>query len=383
MAERTQRAPRGRLAFALMPLAALPGCVIGELATTELWRGYAWPEPVVQEQLLDRQTTQVDGSLLACAPVLENGLLWCDGPQPEPGRWWLSPKTGAEAGAEVAAALFADPDFCVVHSAAIDAVRRYAVGEVVDNEAMLELDLRLHDGALGRAVSTTVVSPAAARMLATPRRNAYMLIADPGTSLPAVYLRCAERLAAVDLRRIAGEQFEVHAESWVFVDADGRPAFGLGDDEAALPPAAYDENAPLADRLTALRELSLLVRVRTGSESTILRVRPDRLWLSSELQVDGERCVHRSSWYLQATQHPIAAARAVDVSRIVSTLRLQEEYYQRSFHPVLVDGDLLARVALTPVTLALDLVLGPGAGDLLRWIAGTDPKPYVPRERGR
>ena len=63
-------------------------------------------------------------------------------------------------------------------------------------------------------------------------------------------------------------------------------------------------------------------------------------------------------------------------------MRLQEEYYQRSSRPVLIDGELLGKVALTPLTLALDVVLGPGAGDFLRWISGKDRRPYEPLPRG-
>ncbi|MEO6594702.1 MAG: hypothetical protein ABIP94_08105 [Planctomycetota bacterium] len=375
MSEQTREVRRCRLAFALAPLAALSGCLTGEL-----WRGYAWPEQTMHEQLRDRRTTQVIGTLVESQPVLNNGLWWCNDRDPTPGRWWLRPRIGA--GAEFAAALLADPDFCVVHSAAVDAVRGYAAGEVVSDDAILELDLRLRAEAIGTVVPSTDISPAAARVLATARPNAYLGAAGPGADPPAVYRQCAERLPTLDLRRLVGAPVAVHADAWVFVDADGRPAFSGGTGDDALPPAADDENAPLADRLAALRGLSLLVRVRHCGDSTMLRLRPDHVWLLSGLQVDGERCVHRSSWYLQAAPGPLAAPPAVDAPRIVSTLQLQEDHYQRSFHPVLVDGDLLARVAMTPVTLALDVVFGPGLGDFLRWISGKGPDPGDRRRQG-
>jgi hypothetical protein len=351
-------------AFALAQLAALPGC-----STPELWRGYAWPKPLVKVQLLDRRTDQIVGALVAVPPVSENGIWWCDDRDSEPGRWWLRART-RDGNAEFAAALLADSGFCEVRSAAIDAVRGYAVGEVISDDATLELDLRLHEGAIGRTVSATDVSPAAESVLANMRRNAYFAAADSGTRLPAVCERCAERLAGLDLHLVAGKHFAVFADAWVFVDADGQPAFRVDAGDPVLPPAADDENAPLADQLAVLREMSLLVRVRSGGDATILRLRPDRLWLLSGLQVDGDRCLHRSSWHLEAAPRTLEPAPASEVPRIVSTLRLQEEYYQRSFHPVLVDGDLLLRVALTPVTLALDVVLGPGLDGLLQLISG-------------
>ncbi len=375
MSERTPGLRRRRLALSVTPLAALSSCLTGEL-----WRGYQWPEPVVKEQLLDRQTKRVVGTLVPMQPVLENGLWWCAGQDRTSGRWWLGPEAGA--GADFAAALLADPDFCTVDSAAIDAVRSYVGDEVIADKAQLELEVRLRSEAIGQAVPTTHVSPAAARVLATARRNAYLLAAEPGACLPAVYARCLEGLPAVDLGWLVGEKFPVHAEAWVFVDADGRPAFQVGTDAPALSPAADDEHAPLADRLTALRELSLLVRVRHGSDSTILRLRPDRLWLFCGLDVDGDRFVHRSSWHLQTTPLPLAVRPAVDAKHFAVTLRLQENHYQRSFHPVLIDGEFFAKVAITPVTIALDLVLGPGVGDFLRWISGKNPDSGDRQRRG-
>jgi hypothetical protein len=208
--------------------------------------------------------------------------------------------------------------------------------------------------------------------LATTRRNAYVVAADPGAGLSAVHRDCLERLPAVDLRRLVGAKFAVHAESWVFVDADGKPAFEDGPAPASSP-AAGAGDVPLAERLTTLQELSLLVRVQHGVDSTILRLRPDRLWLLSGLDVDGDRFVHRSSWQLQAAPLSLEARPAVDAPRWQATLRLQENLYQRSLSPVLMDGEFLKKLVLTPVTLAFDIFFGPGGGDFLRWITGQNP----------
>lgn len=376
MSERNRDLRRSRLALSVPLLAALPGCL-----TAELWRGYEWPE-VVQEKLITRQTKRETGTLVPLPHVLENGLWWCPGEDCTSWRWWLRPESGG--GAELAAALLADPDFCTVDAAAIDAVRSYycdELDEVIANQAKLELDVRLRSEAVGHAVPAAEISPAAARALATTRRNAFMLADDPGTGLPVVYRDCLERLPAVDLRRLVGTKYAVHAEAWVFVDADGEPAFEGDTAGRAVSPAADDKEAPLADRLDTLRDLSLLVRVRQGGESTILCLRPDRLWLLSGLDVDGDRIVHRSTWHLQAAPVSLEERPAVDAPHWQATLRLQENLYDRWIHPVLIDGKFFGNVLLTPVTLALDLVFGPEVGDFLRWITGRNPvsDPRQPR----
>ncbi|HEX6812983.1 MAG TPA: hypothetical protein VF384_15265 [Planctomycetota bacterium] len=360
----------------VFPLALLPGCL-----TADLWRGYAWPEPVVEERLVARESKREVGTLVASQPVLENGLWWFDGEDRTPSRWWLGPEVGA--GAEFVAALLADPGFCTIDAAAIDAVRSNVGEEVIADRARLELEVRVRSEAIGAVVPTADISPAAVRALAAERRNAYLVAADPAASLPVVCSQCAERLPAVDLRSLVGAKSAVHADAWVFVDRGGRPAFQVGRAAPPLPLAAWDEDAPLADRLEALRALSLLVRVCHGSDSTILRLRPDRLWLLSGLEAHGERFVHRSGWHLQTMPMPLAVEPAVDAERFATALQLQQERYERSSHPVLIDGGLVAKVALTPVTLALDLALGPGVGDFLRWITGTGPAggPQQPRDR--
>ena len=353
------------MALSVTLLAVLPSCL-----TEALWHGYEWPDPVVKEQLLERQTGSVAGALVPLPRVQEDGLWWCDGEDCTSWHWWLRPEFGA--GAEFAAALLADPGFCTVDAAAIDAVRSCLCDdeEVIENQAQLELEVRLRSEAIGHAVPAAEIAPAAARALTTARRNAYMLADDPGAGLPAVYRDCLERLPAVDLRRLVGAKYAVHAEAWVFVDVDGEPAFQDGVAALALPPAADDGDVPLADRLTTLRQLSLLVRVRHGGDSTILRLRPDRMWLLSGLDLDGDRLLHRSKWHLQAAPVSLEVRPAVDALRLQATLRLQENQYQRSIHPVLMDGEFLAKVALTPVTLALDIVFGPELGDFLNWIMG-------------
>jgi hypothetical protein len=173
----------------------------------------------------------------------------------------------------------------------------------------------------------------------------------------------------------------VHAEAWVFVDDDGRPAFQEGTAAPALPVAADDAEMPLAGRLAGLRQLSLLVRVCFGGDSTILRLRPDRLWLMGGLHVDGDRFVHRSTWQLQAAPLSLEARPAVGAPRLQASLRLQENLYQRWTRPVLLDGEFFGKVALTPLTLAFDLVFGPEVGDFLRWITGKGPARRDPQQR--
>ena len=55
--------------------------------------------------------------------------------------------------------------------------------------------------------------------------------------------------------------------------------------------------------------------------------------------------------------------------------------YERSFHPVLIDGDFFGRLAVTPLTLAIDIVFGPQVGDFLSWLTGKSPGGDRPQRR--
>jgi hypothetical protein len=377
-------------AFALAACAVLPGCLTGEL-----WRGYAWPEPSVEQHLVGRRVQQQAGALAASAPVVANGLWWFGDGDGGDTRWWLCPEAWGGDSAEVAAALLADHDLCEVDAAAIDAVRRDVSGELFPGEATLTLTLRIRSGALGEVVPAADVPPGVAASLAAMQRNAYLPPADPHAHLPPAFRRCVERLARLDLGGLVGERFPVYAEAWSFVDAAGRPAFLDGDGAAtarpaepgadaaaAGPPAEGSAETTLAERLAALRKLSLLVRVQRGGEAAILRLRPDRVWLASALDGDGGRCVHRSRWRLRSAPGPAAVPSADDAPRIASSLRLQEERHRRTIRPAVFDEGLLARVALTPLALAADLALGPGVGDFLRWLSGRGPRAGTERRPG-
>src|SRR5678815_5061321 len=65
MSERTPCHHRIPLAVALAPLAALSGCLTGEL-----WGDYAWPEPEVTERRIARHTELGVGTLVESQPAV-------------------------------------------------------------------------------------------------------------------------------------------------------------------------------------------------------------------------------------------------------------------------------------------------------------------------
>jgi hypothetical protein len=362
---------RARTALALAALPLLSGCL-----TQQLWLEHSAPEPRFSEHLVGATDRRSDGVLLASEPVLEHGLWWRDAADDPAARpWWLYPPGWDRTDAEVAAALLADPGLCTVVAASVHARRRAVVDDAAENATWLELALYVADGAVGRVVPPMLVPPAAARRLARDRAEP-LLAAELEAFLPAPHRRAAAELAPLDFAAVTGGAGAVHADGWVFVDANGRP-------QAPPDPLRLDDvDAPLAAGIAALRELALLVRVRSGGTTTILRVRPDRLWLANELGHDGERCVHRSRWFLQTAPRPLAAAPGVDAPAVGASLSLHEERYWRRLEPSF-DSGLLGKIALTPVTIALDVLFGPQAADFWQWLTGRNARPAAPERRGR
>jgi hypothetical protein len=84
--------------------------------------------------------------------------------------------------------------------------------------------------------------------------------------------------------------------------------------------------------------------------------------------------VHRSTWVLRTPKHSLLASPADAGPRVATARCMREERWQRSIHPMLVDGEFVAKAALTPFVLALDAALGPGMGAVARWILGRGPQ---------
>lgn len=350
MSERTLHPrPAAGSSAPLALLLVLPGCL-----TAELWTGYRWPDPVVYEEPVGARDRAVDGELLAPERVLEDGLWWrsADGED----RW-----LGPAAGAEVAAALLADPDCCRAERAVVDAERRYVDDEVVDDDAQLELVLRLEPTAFAQIVPPAELSARTARALLESRRNAFVLGVAPDVELPEPLASCARRLGGVDFGWILGESGPLRAAGWVFESPEGE-----------LLRCEVGAHEPLAARIAALAKWSLLVRVPHAGGATVLRMRADRAWLLAGLERAGDRFTQRSGWRLQRAPARGAHSPGPGAARVPARLCIREQQLRRWSRPARFDGDLLLRVAATPFALALDLAFGPPLGRFLRWLGGRD-----------
>ncbi|MCU0864420.1 MAG: hypothetical protein MUC36_11540, partial [Planctomycetes bacterium] len=301
------------------------------------------------------------GEVQASAPTVSNGLWW-HGPA---GDWFLAARDGGEA--EFAAAICDDPEFVTLHHASFRAARRIVSEDVERNDARLELTVHLDRRALVEVVPDAGVAHAVTRQLAPQWRNAFCDNVSGPMMLPDMLRSCARRLSAVDIGWLIDTTEPAHVESWVFVGADG--CSPLAPDELR-PAVQLGEDAPLAERLECLRQVSLLVRVAHGDDSTLVRLRPDRLWLLAGLEQTDRGFVHRSDWHLQRCPQHGATAPTADAPHCVAHLRLQEAHWQRWYHPVWFDSELATRILVTPIALAADLVLGPGAPDLFGWLLG-------------
>ena len=340
----------------LAMLSVLPGCL-----TTELWRDYSWPERTTSTVPAGGSEFDLVGELYASPPTVSNGLWW-RGPD---GDWFLAARDGG--GAEFAAAICDDPEFVTLRHASIRAVRRITSDEVERDDARLELTLQLDRSALAVVVADEGVADAVQRQLAPRWRNAFCDNIGGEAMLPDTLRSCARRLSGVDIEWLSGATEPAHVASWVFVGADGA---SLPSADELRPALELAQHAPLAERLDCLRRVTLLVRVAHGDASTLVRLRPDRLWLLAGLEPTDRGHVHRSDWHLQRCPEYGAMAPMADAPRCVAHLSLQEAYWQRWYHPAWFDSDLATRILVTPIALAADLVLGPGAADLFGWLLG-------------
>lgn len=339
-------------------LMVLPGCLTGAL-----WRDYSWPDPTTSTVSAGATEIAPVGEVRASLPTVRNGLWW-RGPS---GDWFLV--AGAGADAEVAAAICDDREFASLQHASIHAVRHIVSDEVDRDDAQVQLTLQLDRNALVEVVPDECVPHAVMRRLAPQQRNAFFDDTSGDPTLPDTLRSCVRRLTGVDIRWLAGTTGPAQIASWVFVGADDcslpspgelRPAMQLGDE------------ASLAERLESLRRVSLLVRVAHGDGSTLMRLRPDRLWLLAGLELTDQGFVHRSEWHLQRRPPSGAKAPATDAPHCIAHLCLREVHWQRWYHPVWFDPDLAIRILVTPIAFAADLTLGPGAADLFDWLTGSN-----------
>jgi hypothetical protein len=348
----------------LAAVSTLPGCL-----TASLWRGYAWPEPTISVQWVREAERTMDGEIRASVPTMDNGVWW----QGRGERWFLVARHDPTT--EVAAAILDDPGFCTLRRATIDAERRCVDEDVRRADARLALALHVNPHSVAEVVPDRNVPRAVRARLAHDRRNAFLDVDGAGPPLPAAFRECARRLTHVDIGWLAGIPDAAHAAAWMFVGADGVTALTAADLQPSMELA---DEAPLAERLAHLRHTQLLVRVQHAGGDSVLRLRPDRLWLLAGLDgADGE-FVQQSNWYLQRVPGWRGVAPAADAPHCAAWLYLREAEGRLWSHPVWFDPDLLARIALTPIVLAIELTLGPGVAQLVDSLSGRTRKPLPP-----
>ena len=335
------------LAVCLLLLCVLPGCL-----TSKLWQ-------------LDQETTtrtEVSERIEACLPgELEVGA------SALVGRFADSVTVAVQpvgiAGEALLSVLAAAKEYAV-HEVVLDDVRVVVGAEVAEQSMHVALRVNLTADHFAQVVSERDLHPAAAAALARG------LLGD--AQVPAVCREIANHLAFADLARWFGVPLQHALQAQTFLDVHGQPAFGTGraDTSNLEPPTA---ESPLAEQLSYLSQLTLLVELAGPTGPLLLKVRPDRLWLLQQLSKATEDALVRLG-HTEAAESlstadtvyriavtPLAASVAVpladDVLPIAATYQqrlVSVEQVTESSEPMSV----WAKIAWTPVTLTIDLALG-------------------------
>jgi len=314
----------GRLAASLLCLLLLPSCL-----TQALWE--ADTESLSAPKLVAAHTERSDGNL----DHTESAVVWRG---LEGGEVWARP-TGPDA--ELVMTSLSYAKFCEVQDATLDWSRVTCDAEVLQESSHLELILRLQRAEVAEAISELDLTPAA---LAHVRA---------GTSVdqhvPLVFRQAAFQLSAIDVNWLADRQGALTVGAMVYVDAAGEPMFTgelAGYKSIARP--------NLSQRLEELARARLVVRLDGGTTPVLLRLRPDHLWLVSMLRVIGGRAVLRVPVTLLTGE---TGKPAIGSQNVSATYVQQVTRYQRGR----IENERMSiwgKIALTPVTLAIDLVLG-------------------------
>lgn len=359
------KASRLRVVAVLALLCLLPGCL-----TRELWRGAGRVHTTRSLSFVGERERELVGTVRPSPPTRRHGLWW-DG---DGGAFYLVARHGP--GAEVAATLLDGVDFATVRRASIAAVRESIDAELDRDDANVTLELTVDRAAVAEVVPASQLP----RLLRPELESTAATANGPDAAvldLPPSFREASRRLQRLDLRWLAASEEPTTLGAWAFVGRDGRTPLSADDVRQAH---GLESDAPWPDVHACLQRASLFVRLDHGHERTFVRLRLDRVWMLAECDASERGFVHTSAWNLQRLPPQKALPPADNAPRIPARLWLFEREWQRSFHrnwPVL---DVLARTALTPITLAADLALGPGALDLFRALTG---QKQAPLERTR
>ena len=356
-------ANRLRVLAVLALLCLLPGCL-----TRELWRGAGRVHTTRSLSFVGERERELVGEVRPSAPTHRHGLWW-DG---EGGAFYLVARRGP--GADVAATLLDGVDFATVRRVEIAAVRESIDDQLDRDDANVTLTLAVDRAAVAEVVPASNL-PRLLRPTLEPTSPGPDDSDTAPLDLPPSFREAFRRLQRLDLRWLAASKEPTTLGAWAFVGRDGRTPLSADDVRLAHE---LDGDAPWPDVRDRLQRASLLVRLDHGHERTFVRLRLDRVWMLAECDVSDRGIVHTSAWNLQRLPPQQALPPGDDAPRLPARMWLFEREWQRSFHRNWPVFDVLARTALTPITLAADLAFGPGALDLFRALTGQKQSPLEP-----
>jgi len=340
---------RRRTMRALLVALSLPlgSCYL----TKAVWAGYGGDyanEDVVADHRVDvvgsdadqpgrivMHAFQVDGTVAASLAATCKGAPWVG----------LAP----EAEADTADALLGDPEAFVIDSAAVVVDHRAAprIGEQAP--AVMSLAVHLVPAQIGVVVATepAPTAPVADRALAVALNE------------------CAEDLADADWSRVgfASAQITSGARIVAWLDPQGHRWLPPRQDGGAIDAAAVDGVVPwptLPHRLRALAGMQVELACRGVDDGTVtLRLDARRAWICARALRhggDGSSFVHESHWNaLLSAAMPSRSSITVPGGTWHLSLRSQESVWVQSESILLTTF----RVIATPVTFAVDVVVGP------------------------
>lgn len=330
------RARKSSLLVAFLGLFFLPSC------TQLLWCG----EKRVQKTVLLHESSEVTAGVLA---VRDNQIVW----RSDGGVEQLATPGGSSA--STVKMVLDHPAHVDVRNVQIEFRETVVDGELVGGVAQLTAVATLVVNEIAYVVSRETLKPEALAALSVG------LLGD--LRVPTVYRELVNSLPFLDLGAAIGRAGAYSLESQIFLAADGTQAF-----TSALAPSEQAQVTSVRQRLALLAKVSLLLQLQ-GPEGTLLVcARPDSLWLLMQLGlVAAEDGVIRVPIDLV----PIAAADAVGTEGHV--LPADHVHLVANYQRTMTGGtdrSVWAKIALTPFTIAADVVIA--AVILYLWVVFHD-----------
>lgn len=330
----------------LLVLLLLPGCL-----TAMLWEiddddfpddesGGSYYEDTLADDVVEE---------LAGALVLDgDALLFC---RPDGAALWsLQPGEGAGA----VLALLADVEFGRVVDADVYTEVERAGSHVLTEQTSVRIRFELRPEAAVREVDE--VSPNARLALAAAQ--------PAGAGLSQLHADAAVRVTTPVMRNLLGER-EIAVDGALYVDRDGEPV-----DRPANSLALDTGLGGVEAQVRALAQYELLVRLRGPDGARFVCVHPARAWLWTGIAGRRHTLELHSTWFVEPGPLDAVAGTEAAVARTARgfvpatatwrTLTYRRRLVERSEVRVEESGmSIWGKLALTPLTLALDCLLAP------------------------